>query len=293
MTEGKQKTAMSFIDFNWKHYFENPDEGLGTTYERFMLHKFFEELNSQYSIGKVLEAPSFGMTGLSGINSLWWAYKGADVTVVDDDRQRIRLIQRAWEGLSAEAYFVCLSSGFNALPFKDKSFDLGWNFASVRFAADLDGFLSELVRVSSKVIFICVPNEGNIWSFLMRLSQGKERDVSAVFTDPEQIVSIMDKLGWSAKESGYFDVPPWPDIAMKKEDFLRKMGLNKLAQKLEKGNGQCLCILDYFNGNNRNMESEMLRHGFLEGFPSIFKKFWAHHRYFVFVPRAQRLVVEH
>ncbi|OPX96106.1 MAG: biotin biosynthesis protein BioC [Syntrophorhabdus sp. PtaU1.Bin002] len=281
------------IDAAWREYFSNPHEGLGTTYERFVLHKFFKELNSRYSIEKVLEAPSFGMTGLSGINSLWWAYKGAGVTVVDDDKERIQQIRRVWEGLSAKAHFVCQSSGFNALPFRDKSFDLGWNFASVRFVADLNSFLNELARVSSKVIFICVPNEGNVWSFLMRLSQGKEKDVTAAFTDPEQIVNIMDKLGWSTNERGYFDVPPWPDIAMKKEDFLRKIGFKKLAQKLEKGNEQCLCILDYFNGNNRNMESEMLRHGFLEGFPSIFKKFWAHHRYFIFVPRAQRLMATH
>jgi len=281
------------IDTTWREYFSNPHEGLGTTYERFVLHKFFKELNSRYPIEKVLEVPSFGMTGLSGINSLWWACKGASVTVVDDDKERIQQIRRVWEGLSAKAHFVCQSSGFNALPFRDKSFDLGWNFASVRFVADLNSFLNELVRVSSKVIFICVPNEGNIWSFLMRLSQGKGKDVPAAFTDPEQIMNIMDKLGWSTNERGYFDVPPWPDIAMKKEDFLRKIGFKKLAQKLEKGNEQCLCILDYFNGNNRNMESEMLRHGFLEESPSIFKKLWAHHRYFVFVPRAQRLVAAH
>jgi hypothetical protein len=56
------------IDNNWKQYFEDFDEGLGTTYERFILHRYFEKIQSTCSIESVLEVPSFGMTGISGIN---------------------------------------------------------------------------------------------------------------------------------------------------------------------------------------------------------------------------------
>lgn len=271
------------IDYTWREYFLNPHEGTGTTYERFILHQYFERLRKQYSVEKVLECPIFGMTGLSGINSLWWAYNGADVTILDDDEERICMIQRVWQNLSMKAHFACQPDGFKILPFKDNSFDLGWNFASLRFVRDPRKFLAELARVSAKVIFICVPNQGNVWSFLLRLFDGMINEGSSYPANTD-LIGIMGKLNWNLTESGYFDVPPWPDIAMKKEDFLKKMGFQKLAQKLEKRDGACLSILDYFNGNNRNMESEMLKHSFLERLPSIFKRYWAHHQYFIFTP---------
>ena len=40
MTE-KISTLLSILD-TWPTYFENMDEGLGTTYERFILHRYFE-----------------------------------------------------------------------------------------------------------------------------------------------------------------------------------------------------------------------------------------------------------
>lgn len=274
----------SFIESNWLSYFISPNEGLGTTYERFILHRYFESIQQNHSIETVLEVPSFGMTGLSGINSLWWAYNGATITILDDDEDRIHMVKGVWQGLALKANFVYQPYGFGVLPFKDKSFDLGWNFASLRFVADLKKFLVELVRVSTKVIFICVPNQGNIWNFLLRLSREKGKDVPIPSVNPKRTVDIMDQLGWNTIEQGYLDVPPWPDIAMKKEDFLRKIGFKKLAQKLEKRNGGNLSILDYFNDNNRMMESEILRYSFLEQFPTVFKRFWAHHEYFVFTP---------
>ncbi len=58
---------------DWKYYFETLHEGLGTTYERFVLHGYFNRIQDQYGVKTVLEAPVFGMTGISGINSVWWA----------------------------------------------------------------------------------------------------------------------------------------------------------------------------------------------------------------------------
>ena len=73
---------MSIID-TWEQYFSNNNEGLGTTYERFILHRYFEDISTSFAIKNILEVPSFGMTGISGINSMWWAKRGTDVTVVD------------------------------------------------------------------------------------------------------------------------------------------------------------------------------------------------------------------
>ena len=66
---------MLLINSIWKKYFNNRNEGLGTTYERFILHRYFESIKNRYSIQSVIEVPSFGMTGISDINSMWWALK--------------------------------------------------------------------------------------------------------------------------------------------------------------------------------------------------------------------------
>ncbi len=64
---------MPFIDVSWPDYFRTRHEGLGTVYERFMLQRIFEQLHRSIGVRSLVEVPSFGMTGISGINSLWWA----------------------------------------------------------------------------------------------------------------------------------------------------------------------------------------------------------------------------
>ena len=54
----------------------------------------------------------------------------------------------------------------------------------------------------------------------------------------------MEELNWRIEETGYFDVPPWPDIAMKKEDLLRNLGLKWVADRLKSKGNDGLCILD-------------------------------------------------
>ena len=82
------------ITANWHRYFDDNHEGLGTTYERFILHHYFHELKKQYAVTSVLEVPSFGMTGISGINSIWWAAKNIPVTILDHSVERIALFKK-------------------------------------------------------------------------------------------------------------------------------------------------------------------------------------------------------
>lgn len=270
----------------WQQYFENHHEGLGTTYERFILHQYFERIKKRYSIKSVLEVPSFGMTGISGINSMWWAAKGVHVTITDNDKERINLIKKVWQELSLEANFVYHPNNYESLHFKDHSFDMGWNFAALWFVPNLKEFLKELARVSKKVIFICVPNISNLLH-LLRLGFQKNSDKSphAVNINPVKVKEIMLKLDWQVDERGYLDIPPWPDIAMNKEDLLQKIGLRCLANRLKNKKENYICILDYFSGKKKDMDKDMLKYAFLEHSPRIFQKLWAHHQYLIFTPR--------
>ena len=296
---------MKRITAAWPEYFRNRNEGLGTTYERFILNRYFERIKGKYEIESVLETPSFGMTGISGINSIWWAVEedrgqrtegggqrsvircpsGVRVTVVDNSEERIEFIKRVWEELSLEVIFVYDQSEYATLPFQDNSFDMGWNFAALGAVPGLEKFLNELTRVSRKIIFICIPNRLNL---LNRLRAASERTHAVLYEqnmDPAKIKKIMSRLRWQVQEQGFFDVPPWPDIAMNKEDLLYNMGFKKLGDRLREGEGNSICILDYFKGKKKEMEREVLRYAFLEYSPMFFKKLWAHHQYFIFAPK--------
>ncbi len=113
--------TMNDLSLRWRSYFDDFNEGLGTNYERFILHGHFEKIKRRYSVQSVLEAPSFGMTGISGINSMWWAMQGVPVTVMDDNQERLDLITRVWKDVSLKVELV-FRKDFNSLPFADGRF---------------------------------------------------------------------------------------------------------------------------------------------------------------------------
>lgn len=271
---------------DWKHYFDTRHEGLGTTYERFVLNTYFSRLRNQYGVDTVLEAPLFGMTGISGINSMWWARHGAKVTLVDHNRERLILIKRIWADLSLKLHVDVNQGTYASLPFQDEEFDLSWNFAAVHTLPNAGDLLRELARVTRKVIWIAIPNPLNLFKLVCGSmkdpkSSAKQAELSLMI-----VADAMTKAGWRLRESGYFDVPPWPDIAMSREECLRKIGLTQIAGRLEKGINRenRICILDYYSGRNPKMKQEMCRYGRWENSPRWVKKVWAHHRYFLFAP---------
>ena len=279
--------GMDRICWNWKHYFETRHEGLGTTYERFILHEYFRKIRGQYGVETILEAPAFGMTGISGINSMWWAIQGGQVTMVDHSRERLGSIKKVWHELSLKARLVYDPGTYASLPFEDHEFDMSWNFAALNPVLKLEGLLRELARVTRKVIFICVPNRLNLFSLVCMLLQKGSRPFQPSRMDSGIIQKTMTKEGWQVREKGYFDIPPWPDIAMGKEDFFRKIGLTQYAEQLTENirEENRICILDYYSGRKKEMKDKILKYAFLENSPRPLKSIWAHHKYYIFTSR--------
>ncbi len=114
----------------WKKYLTDYNEGLGLVYERLVLNDYLDRVVSQHSIRTVLEAPIFGMAGVSGINSVRLAQRGCAVTFVDDNAERLQSIARIWSELNLRATFT-YHTDFAHLPFDDNSFDLTWEWAGL------------------------------------------------------------------------------------------------------------------------------------------------------------------
>jgi ubiquinone/menaquinone biosynthesis C-methylase UbiE len=279
----KTSTILNVMD-TWDTYFDTMDEGIGTTYERFILHRYFEKIKDEYGVNSILEVPSFGMTGVSGINSLWWAKAGIQPVVIDTDSVRIEKAKNIWNSLEYPVEFKFIKN-VNALPFPDKSFDLSWNFASLWFVQDLEGFFTELRRITKKVIFICIPNRFGLGYIFRNLIHSEEiENLYLKNIHPKYLKTILKNLDLPIKETGYLDVPPWPDIAMKKEEMLKKIGLGFILKKntgIDDALFEKKCIVDYFNGTKPNLEKDTLKYDFLENAPSFMKLLWGHHRYFI------------
>ena len=270
---------------NWENYFSHPDEGLGTTYERFILHTLFDLIDQNFDIQTVVEAPIFGMTGISGINSIWWAKRGKKVYIFDDNMKRLQLIKRIWTNLNYPVTAVLNRT--ESLNLKPGSIDLLWNFAAAWFIPDLADFAIKARRIARKLIFISVPNNRGIGFLLRKNLVGVPSQLHLKNLDPREIKNAFSGDGWSLWKEGLFDIPPWPDIPMKKEDILKKMGLEfflKIVSKKSNLDQNSLKpnILDYYGNKNPELEQQVMRYSFLENFPHLFKLLWGHHRYFMF-----------
>ncbi len=94
----------------------------------------------------------------------------------------------------------------------------------------------------------------------------------------------MQKAGWSLWKQDYIDCPPWPDIGMNKEDYLRSLrGRKSNNDHTGIAAEKALSIMPYYLGQDPGFAARMLRFQALELLaPRCFKHIWAHHRYMLF-----------
>lgn len=274
------------IIHDWEKYFTNPHEGLGSSYERIILNKLLLEVVQKYKLKTALETPSFGFTGVSGINLVALAKQGCSVSLEDHNQARLEKIEQLWQSLGLPLE-TRLNNGYEQLDYADNSFDLGFNFSAMWFTANISSFISEFCRVCSKAILICVPNRDGI-GYKMQIkdySKDKYPDLHPVHLDPNSIKHLMHKNGWQLQHENYIDCPPWPDIGMSKELFVGKLlKHDPPAEATAIAQAESVSILPYYRGEDDSFASRMLRYSFVERIaPRLFKRYWAHHYYLLFL----------
>lgn len=261
----------------------NYDEGLGTVYERFMLNDFFDSITCSTNIRNVLEVPIYGMTGLTGINSVHFAEKGCNVTLVGTNDTHVEEAACLWKELPyADKYKIIKHVDMSRLPFEDGSFDLVWNFAALWHVRQAKSLLSEIARVASGMVLIFMPNRRQA-GYLLR-KHFFDRDffgrVDEKWADMGLIRSLMASLGLEMKAQGVLDVPPWPDTCFPIGPYIRKI--------FGSGEGQAdrwtWDIMRYYNGRDEGMKRKIDKFAFLErmAIPWWVKSVWAHHRFAIF-----------
>jgi hypothetical protein len=271
---------------SWRKYLTDYNEGLGLVYERFVLNDFLEALRRQYDIQSVLEAPLYGMAGVSGINDVVFARAGASVTMVDDSAERIEGVQRIWrDDLRLPAGLVCIPpTRWNSLPFADRSFDFTWQWAGLWYLADPAGLLQELVRTSRNLVFVAMPNNIQVGYWMRKLVIDREffaaHDES--WTDIGRIRRILEGAGAEVVEEGVLDVPPWPDTVMPANEVLKRLGIrSKQLEEQFTGDGWQWSTMAHYLGEQPDLYDRVIRYAWLDHarLPWQVKAVWAHHRY--------------
>ncbi len=269
----------------WEKYLTDYNEGLGLVYERFVLDDFLAALCRSEGIETVLEAPIYGMAGVSGINSAMLARAGYRVTLVDDTPDRAAHVRRIWSELGLTADMMVISPDrWSSLPWPDRHFDLTWNWAALWYLPDAAGLLRELVRLSRHLIFIAMPNTLQVGYWLRKFVLDRDffRTVDERWADMGRIRRVLEASGARILDTGVLDVPPWPDTVMPAGEVLKRLGVrSRRLQARFSSNGWHWSTMAYYTGAQPELRARVLRYAWLDHapWPWQLKAVWAHHRW--------------
>jgi SAM-dependent methyltransferase len=267
----------------WKKYLTDWNEGLGVVYERFVLNDYLDKIIDQHSVKTVLEAPIYGMAGVSGINSVRFAQRGCAVTLVDSNQERLEGVTNIWKRLNLPATLIH-HKNFAHLPFEDNSFDLAWEWAGLWYLPDAGGLLKELARVSRQLVFVAMPNNIQVGYLLRKYVIDRDffPNVAEKWVQMGRIKKTLKASGINFIDEGVLDVPPWPDTVMPAAEVLKRLGLK--SKKLEAqftGDGWTWSTMAYYLGQQPDLRQRVMKYAWLDHAPLPWqlKTIWAHHRY--------------
>lgn len=267
----------------WKKYLTDWNEGLGVVYERFVLNDYLDEIVDAHGVKTALEAPLYGMAGVSGINSVRLAQRGCAVTLVDENETRLAGVAKIWKRLNLPANFIH-HTDFARLPFDDNSFDLAWEWAGLWYLPNAGALLKELARVSRKLVFVAMPNNLQVGYLLRKYIIDRDffPTVDEKWVQMGRIKKTLRAAGVTFIDEGVLDVPPWPDTVMPAAEVLKRLGIkSKKLNDQFTGDGWSWSAMAYYLDEQPNLRQRVMKYAWLDHAPLPWqlKTIWAHHRY--------------
>ena len=266
--------------FDWHNYVDDPDEGLGTVYERFALRDVLQAAIDRTGATSVLHAPAFGMMGFPGLDAVFCARAGVRVGLLDYDEARLEAVRAQWAelGLEPELHLV---DGPDPTTWPDRlpqRYDLAFSFAALWWFDDPWAVLAAQARWADKAVLCCVPNK-NVFMQLRAKLWHKElfrSELNEHALDREAATVAAGRLGLRATGTGLFDIPPFPDTSVPIARILRR-------GRSSEGGSWVWSILPYLKGEDPTMEDRITRLASWERFvPGVVAPGLAHHRWHLF-----------
>ncbi|MFN2607053.1 MAG: NAD-dependent epimerase/dehydratase family protein [Acidimicrobiales bacterium] len=288
------------LGFDWRGYVDDPDEGLGTVYERFALRDVLADAIAASGATSVLHAPLFGMMGFPGIDAVFCAREGVRVGLLDFDAERMDAVVAEWRslGLEPETHLVPAADPATWPERLSADYDLVFSFAALWWFDDPWAVLAAQARWAAKGLLSCVPNK----NVFMRMRAGLwHRDLfdrlNEGALDAAAMTAAGEAAGLRAVGTGLFDIPPFPDTSVPLAKVVRaalgKRSAGDGGGDAGDGNGEdgdagegawAWSILPYLHGEQPDMEDRIARLARWERFlPAPVAPGLAHHRYVLFL----------
>lgn len=264
------------------------DTGLGTSYERIAVARLLERLAERHTIHRVLEGPTDGITGISGLNSIPLAQRGASVELVLGDEAEVALAERAWSALGLRDRVNIRAANGDALGVDPRSYDFVWNFNSLPQVASVDALLDEMCEASSRFVMVFVSNTWNYGFPIHRLHHRAEGEAwshgNISVMNTRVIARKLAERGFEVVERLLVDTPWWPDIDSPIEEvaatFLPFLKQRVSGSKRLERYTWTIDTLPYFDEERRAaLLTDLEKHFAIENtnFTPL-KIFFAHHR---------------
>ncbi|HWC11412.1 MAG TPA: NAD-dependent epimerase/dehydratase family protein, partial [Acidimicrobiales bacterium] len=286
------------LGFDWRAYVQDPDEGLGTVYERFALRDVLKDAIAMTGSESVLHAPQFGMMGFPGLDAVFCAREGIRVGLLDFDAERLDAVVAEWRklGLDPAAHLVSGPDPATWPERLDVEYDLVFSFAALWWFEDPWAVLATQARWAGKAVLSCVPNKNVFMRMRARLwHQDLFERLNEDALDAKAMTSAGEAAGLRAVDTGLFDIPPFPDTSVPLAKVLRA-ALGKKSPPAEAasvagteaesgGEGAwAWSILPYLHGEQPDLEERIARLSRWERYlPAPVAPALAHHRYVLFV----------
>ncbi|HEX3622275.1 MAG TPA: NAD-dependent epimerase/dehydratase family protein [Acidimicrobiales bacterium] len=284
------------LGFDWRGYFEDNDEGLGTVYERFALADVLDAAMARTGSTSVLHAPAFGMMGIPGLDAVFLARRGIRVGLLDFDAERLEAVRKLWQelGLDPEIHLV---PGPDPATWPEKlsaEYDLVFSFAALWWFDDPAAVLDAQARWARRGVLSCVPNKNVFLKMRAKLWHKDLFDrLNEDALDSRLTTAAAERAGYTAVDTGLFDIPPFPDTSVPLAKVLRAaLGRSKEPAANPDGTGEgdgegvwAWSILPFLKGDQPDLDERVYRIGLLERhMPGAIAPALAHHRYILFEP---------
>lgn len=284
------------LGFQWRGYLEDPDEGLGTVYERFGLDRVLRSAMERTGATSVLHAPAFGMMGIPGLDAVLLARSGVRVGLADHDSERLAAVSSLWHrlGLEPETHLLPAPDPRSWPEALGARYDCVFSFAALWWYDDPWAVVGAQARWADQVLVVSVPNKNVFMRLRAALWHRRLFDeLNADALDAGRLVGLAPSLGLEVAEMGLFDLPPFPDTSVPLAKVVRaalarrrrSSGRDATAGDVH-ADGEARAwswsILPYLEGDAPDLPARIERIGAFERhFPRALAPAWAHHRYVV------------
>ncbi len=290
VVSGNARSDPGSLGFDWRSYLEDPDEGLGTVYERFALDDVLADAVARSGASSVLHAPLFGMMGFPGLDAVTLARCGVRVGLLDFEAERLEAVAAQWHelGLEPETHLVDGPEPATWPEQLPSAYDLVFSFAALWWFADPWAVVAAQARWADKGVLACVPNK-NV--FLRMRASLWHRDLFTELNEEALDRSSLERAGQEAGliavDTGLFDIPPFPDTSVPLAKVVRALLPKKAdapASDEEQGQTWAWSILPYLKGEDPGLADRVAKLSRWERFlPAPVAPGLAHHRYTLFV----------